>query len=90
METALGSLRDILEQTNSPFTTSSLLTLGEELQGEKGQLRDGHAFCQGFICETESPAYTVDQRHPGKSNAGEICLPFRITPALEKSSGSVD
>lgn len=90
METALSSLRDSLEQTNSPFTTSSLLTLGEELQGQKGQLRDRCAFYQGSMCEIQSPAHTVDQRHPGKPNAGEICVPFRITPALEKSSGSVD
>lgn len=90
METALGSLRDVLEQTNSPFTTRSLLTLGEELQGEKRQLRDRCAFCQGSIREIQSPEHMVDQRHPGKPNAGEICVPFGITPALEKSSGSMD
>lgn len=90
METALGSPRESLEQTSSPFTTSSLLTRGEELQGEKRHLRDGRAFCQGSMCEIQSPAHTMDQRHPGKHNTGGICVSLRITPDLEKFSGSVD
>lgn len=74
METALSSLRDSLEQTSSPFSSSSLLTVGEELRGQKGQFRDGRAFCLSSICGTQSPADAVDQRHPGKPNAEEICV----------------
>ena len=93
METALSSLRESLEQTSSPLATSSLLTLGEKLQGEKRQIREGRAFCllSGLqICEIESPAHAPDQRHPEKPYAGEICDAFRITLALAKFSGGVD
>jgi len=93
METALSSLRESLEQTSSPLSTSSLLTLGEKLQGEKRQRREGCAFCllPGLqICEIQSLACTPDQRHPGKPYSGDIYDAFMITQALAKSSGTVD